>query len=140
MSGNTLAGGQETGDDKITFRLPARHKEAYKRKVDNMSEDLGDYVARTVNDDLPDYETPRQPPQDSSELRRAYELMCELATRNGIVRHKSATRCLSGGPKNIGKDEVEYRLLHRLRKRGYIGMISDPTGQNRAWKIRGWEK
>lgn len=138
MSGNTLAGGQETGSDKITFRLPSHLKRQYKDAVPNMSEDLEEYVRRKVEGyDPGQHETPLQPPTDP-ELRRAYELLFELASRNGVVRHESATRTLSGGPKNMGKDEVEYRLLHKLRKRGYIGMISDPTGQQRAWKLRGW--
>lgn len=138
MSGNTLAGGQEDGSDKITFRLPSHLKRQYKDQVDNMSGDLEQYVRRKVEGRTPDgYDTPLAPPRDDEDLRRAYETICELANRNGILRHGTAKRAISGGPNNLSKDEVDFRLLRPLRRRGYIAHVCGPYGRERAWKLRG---
>lgn len=143
MSGNSLAGGDTQGRDKITVRLPEHLKQQYKGEVDSMSGDIREYIRETVGNSSDDYDTPRQPPTDNQYLRRAYVELCNLARESdkdtGVVHHDSVTNRLSGGPRNLSKDEVERNLLRPLRRRGYIAHSIDTlTGQHRTWKIRGW--
>jgi hypothetical protein len=144
MSGNTLNGADKQGRDKITVRVNTHLKEQYKDQVDSMSHDLREHIQDSVESyDPDDHDTPRQPPVDNQYLRRAYKQLCTLARgsdkNTGIVHHDSVTKRLSGGPRNLSKDEVERNLLRPLRRRGYIAHSIDTlTGKHRTWKIRGW--
>jgi predicted small metal-binding protein len=139
MSGNTLKGTNKQGRDKVTVRVPTHLKEQYKEQVSSMSDDLRDHIRQRVEGyDSSQHDTPLQPPDDP-ELAEAYELLCDLANCNGIVRNSVAKRALSGGRNNLDKESVVYRLLHPLRKRGYLGLRSDLYGDHRAWKLRGWD-
>jgi hypothetical protein len=135
MSGNTLAGGEDT--TSITFRVPSHLKEQFKNDVDNMSATLQEYVRDHVNKSDVEQPTPRDPPTEQH-LARAYEQLCEIVSREGVVKQSTAKRMLSGGPRKCSKEDVVHNLLHPLRKRGYIHRTSDVYG-NVSWHIHGWD-
>lgn len=98
------------------------------------NEALEDLVSNVV-DDGEEFGTPLVPPSETH-LSRAYERLCMAANEGGVIRGKSARRACSGGPRNIGKDEVETLLLRPLQNRGYLKRLANIHGDE-AWRLVG---
>jgi len=110
---------EESGSDKITFRLPTHLKEQYKQQVDNMSADLEQYVRQQVDAPAEDGGVEPYADPDSRELAVAYRTLCKKRTESGIVRGETAKRALAQAVDNVDQKDAQ-RLLHRLANRGYV--------------------
>jgi len=131
---------EESGDDKITFRLPSHLKEQYKEAVDNMSADLEAYVRQTLAE--PDTDGTVEPFEEPEQrdLAIAYRTLCEKRRESGIVRGDTAKRALAQAVDNVDQDEAQ-RLLHRLQDRGYVHLQSDlPPSDYMAVYVRPFSK
>jgi len=114
---------EESGSDKITFRLPTHLKEQYKEQVDNMSADLEQYVRQQVNAPTEDGGVEPYADPDDRELAVAYRTLRKKRTESGIVRGETAKRALAQAVDNVDQKDAQ-RLLHRLSKRGYVHLQS----------------
>ncbi|EMA23098.1 hypothetical protein [Haloarcula amylolytica] len=110
---------EESGSDKITFRLPTHLKEQYQEQVDNMSADLEEYVRRKVSEPTQDGGVEPYADPDDRDLAVAYRTLCKKRTKGGIVRGETAKRALAQAVDNIDQQGAQ-RLLNRLAKRGYV--------------------
>ncbi|MBV0901809.1 hypothetical protein [Haloarcula salina] len=110
---------EETGSDKITFRLPTHLKEQFKEQVDNMSADLENYVRRTVSEPTEDGGVKPYADPDDRDLAVAYRTLCKKRSTSGIVRGETAKRALAQAVDNVDQKDAQ-RLLNRLAKRGYV--------------------
>ncbi|WP_254272157.1 hypothetical protein [Haloarcula marina] len=110
---------EESGNDKITFRLPTHLKEQFKEQVDNMSADLEKYVRQQVNQPSEDGGLEPYADPDNRDLAVAYRTLCKKRTKSGIVRGETAKRALAQAVDNIDQTDA-HRLLRRLEKRGYV--------------------
>ncbi|MDS0280618.1 hypothetical protein [Haloarcula onubensis] len=115
---------EESGSDKITFRLPTHLKEQYKEQVDNMSADLEDYVRQQVAEPTTDATVEPYDDPDNRDLAIAYRTLCKKCTENGIVRGKTAKRALAQAVDNTDQQDA-HRLLRLLEKRGYVHMQTE---------------
>jgi len=131
---------EESGSDKITFRLPTHLKEQYKEQVDNMSAHLEAFVRETVEDPATDGSVEPYDDPDNRELAVAYRTLCEKRRESGIVRGDTAKRALAQAVDNVDQDEAQ-RLLHRLQDRGYVHLQSDlPPSDYMAVYVRPFSK
>jgi|GEM_PF-3145891 len=110
---------EESGDDKITFRLPSHLKEQYKEQVDNMSADLEQYVRRQVEQPAQDGGIEPWEEPDDRNLAIAYRTLCDKRSATGIVRGTTAKKALAQALDNTDQEEAQ-RVLHRLENRGYV--------------------
>jgi len=110
---------EESGNDKITFRLGTHLKEQYKEQVDNMSADLEEYVRSQVEDggDSDEVEAFEEP--DDRDLAIAYRTLCNKRSKSGVVRGETAKRSLAQAVDNLSQEDAN-RVLYRLEDRGYI--------------------
>jgi len=114
---------EESGSDKITFRLPTHLKEQYKEEVDNMSADLEAYVRQKLAEPDTDGTVEPYDDPDNRDLAVAYRTLCKKRRENGIVRGDTAKRALAQAVDNVDQDEAQ-RLLYRLQDRGYVHLQS----------------
>lgn len=110
---------QESGQDKITFRVPTHLKEQFKDESDTMSEELTAFVRRYVNrDDDMDGVKPWVDPDDR-ELAIAYQALIRTMSSTGKIRGDSAKKALASSVPHTDRQNA-YRHLRRLEKRGYV--------------------
>lgn len=110
---------QESGEDKITFRLPTHLKRQFKEQTDNMSEELEEFVRRQVNEtDDNDEIHPLEDPDDR-DLSIAYKALQRNMSKTGKLRGEEAKKALAGSVPHTSKKDG-YRHLRRLEKRGYV--------------------
>ncbi|NLV09345.1 hypothetical protein GOC74_05300 [Halomicrobium mukohataei] len=115
---------EESGDDKITFRLPTHLKEQYKEQVDTMSADLEAYVRRKVEQPVQDGGIEPYAEPDDRQLAIAYRTLCEHRSPSGIVRGETAKSALAQTIDHVDMDGAQ-RLLYRLEDRAYVHLQSE---------------
>lgn len=114
---------EESGSDKITFRLPTHLKEQYKEQVDNMSADLEEYVRQQVTETAETGTVEPYSDPDDRELAVAYRTLCKKRSQSGIVRGETAKRVLAQSVDHVDQQSA-MRLLRRLEDRGYVHLQS----------------
>ncbi|NLV08742.1 hypothetical protein GOC74_02160 [Halomicrobium mukohataei] len=115
---------EESGDDKITFRLSTALKKEYKEQVDNMSADLEQYVRSQVEQPAEDGGIEPYDEPDDRDLAIAYRKLCDQRSASGIVRGETAKSALAQAIDHVDKDGAQ-RLLYRLDERGYVHLQSE---------------
>jgi len=114
---------EESGNDKITFRLPTHLKEQFKSQSDNMSAELEEFVRHRVAEPETDHTVEPFKEPEQRDLAIAYRTLCKKRRESGIVRGDTAKRALAQAVDHVDQDEAQ-RLLHRLQERGYVHLQS----------------
>lgn len=121
----------ESGQDKITFRLPTHLKEQFKEQSDNMSEELEAFVRQKVNEPANDDEIQPFEDPDDRDLRLAYKALRRNMSKTGRVPAEKARKALAGSVPHTSKDDA-YRHLKRLENRAYVKLQEHPDGRGLA--------
>lgn len=106
-------------------------------RYESRSEALRDLMRQAVGN-RPEFETPLEPPRDDA-LNHAYKRLVDAANNHGTIRHETALRVCTNGPRNLSKPEVEGLVLNNLRRRGYLQRLANLYG-DAAWKLRGVDR
>lgn len=130
---------QTAGGASVSFQANEDLVENFDEWVDaseysSRSEALRKLMAQASDSD-PDTGTPLVPPREER-LATAYKRLCDYANQNGIVRDEAAKSGLAS-VLNLGKTEIQYAVLRKLCRRGYLRRRNNIYGDS-AWKIVGW--
>ena len=122
---------QESGEDKITFRLPTDLKQQFKEQTDNMSAELEEFVRQKVNEPETDDGLEPFPDLDEHHLTMAYQSLIDNMSSVGTVPGRVAKRAVAERVPHTDQSGA-YRHLKRLSDRGYVKLQNHGDGRGLA--------